>query len=200
MLLNRLLGDVQKVPAPLEAKTIAVGLTKLVCETPEMLSSHHAVCACDPFNVQHPSRSCGGHRWLRLCGLPSRHLSPVWRTSTLSTTATRVMHCMHLAPSSRCAGYQVGFAKLGSSGKADHDPFADVADVKPFLAASLQQLSTQAPGRVCRRPPFHATHCVQIGPLVASALAPAAAEQLQAVLAVCLMRPSCGAERHRATA
>ena len=43
MLLNRLLGDVLKLPAPLEAKTVAVGLTKLICETPEMTTTYQAV-------------------------------------------------------------------------------------------------------------------------------------------------------------
>ena len=46
------------------------------------------------------------------------------------------------------SGYQVGFSKLSSSGRADHVAFADVADAKQFLAVSIQNLSATMPGQV----------------------------------------------------
>ena len=96
--MNRLLADVDSIPGETESKVVAVGLTKLLTETPEMLSDY-----------------------VSLWGPAMTSLVKLFECDAEGEDDEE-NHLVDL----ESKGYQAAFAKLAFSGKADHDPFAGV--------------------------------------------------------------------------
>merc|ERR1712055_629369 len=100
----------------------AVGLTKLLTETPALVNGKYA----DKFP----------HLLTALIGLfelPEDETIP---------------DDEHFIEIEDTPGYQTAYSQLIFAGKPDHDPVAGVGDPKAFLASSLFGLSTRHPGKI----------------------------------------------------
>lgn len=124
MVVERLfIPDVQKVSGSTERKICAVGITKLLTETPAMLVEPYV------------------NLWLPLLqALISMFELP--EDDSLPDDE-------HFIEVEDTPGYQTAFSQLIFAGIKEHDPFGlAVPDVKAHLAESLHKLSSQHPGRL----------------------------------------------------
>ena len=124
MVVQRLfLLDVQKVSGTTERKICAVGITKLLTETPEMLSSPYVDLWTSLLQAL-----------ISLFELPQDDTLP---------------DDEHFIEIEDTPGYQTAFSQLIFAGIKEHDPFGGVVpNVKAHLATSLHKLSTQYPGKL----------------------------------------------------
>ena len=124
MVIERLfLQDVQKVSGTTERKICAVGITKLLTETPAMLVEP---CA----SLWTPLLQA----LIRLFELPEDDSVPADE---------------HFIEIEDTPGYQTAFSQLLFAGTSERDPFASaVPNAKLHLAQSLHKLSSQHPGQV----------------------------------------------------
>jgi len=124
MVVERLfIPDVQKVSGPLERKICAVGMTKLLTETPAMLTEPYV------------------NLWaLLLQALISLFELP--EDDSLPDDE-------HFIEIEDTPGYQTAYSQLIFAGTKEHDPFGTVVlDAKTHLAQSLLKLSSQHPGKL----------------------------------------------------
>ena len=124
MVVERLyLQDVQKVSGSTERKICAVGITRLLTETPAMLMEP---CA----SLWTPLLQA----LISLFELPEDDSLPPDE---------------HYIDIEDIPGYQTAFSQLVYAGSKEHDPFESaVPDTKAHLAQSLHRLSAQHPGQV----------------------------------------------------
>ena len=124
MVVQRLfLIDVQKVSGQTERKICAVGITKLLTETPEMLSAPYVDLWTSLLQAL-----------ISLFELPQDDTLP---------------DDEHFIEIEDTPGYQTAFSQLIFAGIKEHDPFGGVVpNVKAHLATSLHKLSTQYPGKL----------------------------------------------------
>merc|ERR1719315_704624 len=117
-------GTVQKVSGTTEKKISAVGLTKLLTETPEIVSPN---------------------------GKYSNQFLPLLTTLIalfeLPEDST-IPDDEHFIEIEDTPGYQTAYSQLIFAGKPDTDPVAGIGDPKQFLASNLGKLSTSQPGRL----------------------------------------------------
>jgi exportin-2 (importin alpha re-exporter) len=123
MVCERLIvAEVQKVSGSTERKICAVGMTKLLCETPVMLTGQYS-------NFWIPIlQSLVG-----LFELPEDDSIPADE---------------HFIEIEDTPGYQTAYSQLVFAGKREYDPVATVPDAKLNLAQSLHKLSVSSPGLV----------------------------------------------------
>ena len=124
MVIERLyLQDVQKVSGSTERKICAVGITKLLTETPAMLVEP-CVALWIPLL----------QALISLFELPEDDTVPADE---------------HFIEIEETPGYQTAFSQLLYAGSKKHDPFAStVSNAKVYLAHSLHRLSSQHPGKL----------------------------------------------------
>ena len=124
MVIERLfLVDLQKVGGQTERRICAVGITKLLTETPGLL--------CQPYVAQWAPLL---QALVSLFELPEDESVP---------------EDEHFIEIEDTPGYQTAFSQLVFAGVKERDPFAgSVPDVRAHLAVSLQRLSVQQPGRL----------------------------------------------------
>lgn len=123
MLLEKvIIPDVQKVSGSTERKICAIGITKLLTETPEML--------CDNYmNLWIPLLQA----LIRLFELPEDSSTP---------------DDEHFIDVEDTPGYQTTYSQLVMAGSKDYDPFQSlVPNAKTLLAHSLHKLSSEYPGK-----------------------------------------------------
>ncbi len=115
--------DVQKVSGQVERKICAIGITKLLTETPAMLA--------DPYvSLWVPLLQA----LVSLFELPEDDSVP---------------DDEHFIEIEDTPGYQTAYSQLVFAGAKEHDPFGvSVQNPKTFLAVSLQTLSVQHPGKL----------------------------------------------------
>ena len=115
--------DVQKVSGQTERKICAVGITKLLTETPEMIREPYV------------------NLWTSL-------LQALISLFELPEDDT-IPDDEHFIEIEDTPGYQTAFSQLIFAGIKDHDPFGQVVpNAKTHLATSLHKLSTQHPGKL----------------------------------------------------
>merc|ERR1711970_1426530 len=117
-------GTVQKISGTTEKKISAVGLTKLLTETQEIVSN----------NGQY------ANQFLPL-------LTTLIALFELPEDST-IPDDEHFIEIEDTAGYQTAYSQLIFAGKPDSDPVAGIGDPKQFLASSLAKLSSTQPGRL----------------------------------------------------
>ena len=124
MVVERLfIPDVQKVSGPLERKICAVGMTKLLTETPAMLTEPYVSLWALLLQAL-----------ISLFELPEDDSLP---------------DDEHFIEIEDTPGYQTAYSQLIFAGTKEHDPFgAVVQDAKTHLAQSLLKLSSQHPGKL----------------------------------------------------
>ena len=124
MVIERLyIPDVQKVSGQTERRICAIGITKILTETPEMLS--------EPFVSQWSPLL---QALISLFELPEDDTIP---------------EDEHFIEIDDTPGYQTAFSQLVFAGIRDHDPFGEVVpNPKTHLAQSLHRLSSQHPGKL----------------------------------------------------
>jgi len=115
-------GSIQKISGATEKKIAAVGLSKLISETEELLTGKYA----DKFVPLLLSI-------VALFELPEDESIPDGE---------------HFIEIEDTPGYQTAYSQLIFAGKPDYDPVAGVGDVRNFLAKSLGSLAGRVPGRV----------------------------------------------------
>ncbi|KAK7791230.1 hypothetical protein R5R35_001387 [Gryllus longicercus] len=123
MVLERLfVPDVQKVSGNVERKIVAVGITKLLCECPELMDGPYSQfwspllqALIGVFELPEDDSS-----------FPDDHFVEVDDTP----------------------GYQAAYSQLAFAHKKDHDPLQGVPDARLHLAHSLSKLSVAYPGRM----------------------------------------------------
>jgi len=123
MVVERLIVlEIQRVSGALERKICAVGLTRLICDTP--------ICFTGSYSAT----------WVPLLGaliglfeLPEDESVPEEE---------------HFVEIEDTPSYQSAFAQLVFVGKKERDPVAEIVDPRAYLVQSLHRLSTQHPGRV----------------------------------------------------
>lgn len=125
MLMNRLLTDVDAIVDDVERKTVCIGLTKLLTETPEM---HAQYAALWPLMIQ-----C----LVRFIELDSDGGED--EENQLAELEKK--------------GYQAAFVKLAFGGKKEHDPFKTIGNAQGYLATQLSGLEAQQPGSIAQRIP-----------------------------------------------
>ena len=115
--------DVQKVSGPTERKICAIGITKILTETPAMLE--------DPYvNLWVPLLQA----LISLFELPEDDSLP---------------DDEHFIEIDDTPGYQTAFSQLIFAGTKEHDPFGEmVNNAKTHLAQCLHKLSSQHPGQL----------------------------------------------------
>lgn len=115
--------DVQKVGGQVERKICAVGITKLLTDTPAMLSEPYILL------------------WAPL-------LQALVKLFELPEDST-VPEDEHFVEIEDTPGYQASYSQLMFAGVKERDPFAEYApDTKKHLAQSLHQLSSKQPGKL----------------------------------------------------
>lgn len=115
--------DVQKVSGQTERRICAIGITKILTETPEMLA--------EPFVAQWSALL---QALISLFELPEDDSIP---------------DDEHFIEIDDTPGYQTAFSQLIFAGIRDHDPFSKLfPNPKAHLAQSLHKLSSQHPGRL----------------------------------------------------
>ena len=117
-------GTVQKISGTTEKKISAVGLTKLLTETQEIVSSSGQYA----------------NQFLPL-------LTTLIALFELPEDST-IPDDEHFIEIEDTPGYQTAYSQLIFAGKPDSDPVAGVGDPKQFLASSLAKLSSTQPGRL----------------------------------------------------
>ena len=124
MVVERLfIPDVQKVSGPLERKICAVGMTKLLTETPAMLTEPYVNLWAILLQAL-----------ISLFELPEDDSLP---------------DDEHFIEIEDTPGYQTAYSQLIFAGTKEHDPFGTVVpDAKTHLAQSLLKLSSQHPGKL----------------------------------------------------
>jgi len=115
-------GNVQKISGTMEKKIAAVGLTKLLTETPELLGGSYAA-QFQPLLTA----------LIGLFELPEDETIP---------------DDEHFIEIEDTPGYQTAYSQLIFAGKPEHDPVAGVGDPKAFLASSLAALAARQPGKL----------------------------------------------------
>eukprot|EP00123_Amoebidium_parasiticum_P018052 comp24082_c0_seq1/m.43377 comp24082_c0_seq1/g.43377 ORF comp24082_c0_seq1/g.43377 comp24082_c0_seq1/m.43377 type:complete len:977 (-) comp24082_c0_seq1:650-3580(-) len=122
MVINSLyVPDLQKVSGPIERKTCAVGITACLTQSQTMLST---------YRQQWPALL---NSLVALFELPEDD-----RDDDLDFLDVDAQ-----------SGYQNAYSRLVFSGKAEHDPFANISDPRANLATSLAQLASKlGPGGV----------------------------------------------------
>lgn len=124
MVVERLyIPDVQKVSGQTERRICAIGITKILTETPEMLA--------EPFVSQ----------WTPL-------LQALISLFELPEDDT-IPEDEHFIEIDDTPGYQTAFSQLLFAGIRDHDPFSKLfPNPKTHLAQSLHRLSSEYPGKL----------------------------------------------------
>ncbi|XP_075231087.1 chromosome segregation 1 [Lycorma delicatula] len=123
MVLERLMiPDVQKITGAVEVKVAAVGITKLLCEAPELVDGPYS------------------HFWTPLLKVLINLFEQPEDNSTHPED--------HFIEVDDTPGYEVAFSQLTFASKAAHDPLQAVTDPRLHLAQSLSKLSTACPGRL----------------------------------------------------
>lgn len=124
MVLERLyIPDVQKVSGQTERRICAIGITKILTETPEMLS--------EPLVSQWSPLL---QALISLFELPEDDTIP---------------DDEHFIEIDDTPGYQTAFSQLVFAGIRDHDPFSELfPNPKTHLAQSLHRLSSKHPGKL----------------------------------------------------
>jgi len=117
-------GTVQKISGTTEKKISAVGLTKLLTETQEIVSNSGQYA----------------NQFLPL-------LTTLIALFELPEDST-IPDDEHFIEIEDTPGYQTAYSQLIFAGKPDSDPVAGVGDPKQFLASSLAKLSSTQPGRL----------------------------------------------------
>ena len=118
-----LIPDLQKVSGETEAKICAVGMTKLLTETPEILS--------DPYVALWPSLL---ESLIKLFECPQDNSVPDEE---------------HFIEIEDTPGYQTAYSQLVMAGFKENDPFGSaVPNAKAHLAESLHKLSSCHPGKL----------------------------------------------------
>jgi len=117
-------GSIQKVSGTVEKKICAVGLVKLLTETPELVSG--------PYSAQFIPLLTS---LIALFELPEDSSIP---------------DDEHFVEIEDTPGYQTAYSQLVFAGKPDRDPaeLASVGDPRQLLCRQLEQLGRQQPGRV----------------------------------------------------
>merc|ERR1719348_2041104 len=115
-------GTVQKISGMTEKKISAVGITKLLTETPDFFGGNYS----DKFVPLLQAL-------VALFELPEDETIP---------------DDEHFIEIEDTPGYQTAYSQLIFAGKPDHDPVAGVDDVRSYLAKSLGALSARHPGRL----------------------------------------------------
>merc|ERR1719147_425552 len=115
-------GTVQKISGSTEKKISAVGLTKLLCECPE---------------VSPPSGGYSSQFLPLLTALVALFELPEDET---------IPDNEHFIEIEDTPGYQTAYSQLVFAGKPEHDPVAGIGDPKKYLATSLASLSGRTPG------------------------------------------------------
>jgi len=121
MVAKRLQEDVQKVSGTTERKICAVGMTKLLCETPAMMSTYAS-------------------QWPEL-------LSALVALFELPED-DNIPDDEHFIDIEDTPGYQTAYSQLVFAGKREDDPVKGVEDPAIFLAQSLSKLSQSCPGKL----------------------------------------------------
>jgi len=121
MVVKRLQEDVQKVSGSTERKICAVGITKLLCETPVMLAN---------YSEQWPQLLTA---LVALFELPEDDNLP---------------DDEHFIDIEDTPGYQTAYSQLVFAGKREDDPVKGVEDPAIYLAQSLSKLSQSCPGKI----------------------------------------------------
>ena len=115
--------DVQKVGGQLERRICAVGITKLLTETPAMLVEPYVLLWAPLLQTL-----------IKLFELPEDNTVP---------------EDEHFVEIEDTPGYQASYSQLMFAGAKEHDPFATYApDTKKHLVQCLHQLSSKHPGKV----------------------------------------------------
>lgn len=124
MVIERLfIPDVQKVSGATERKICAIGMTKLLTETPAMLEAPYLALWAQLLQAL-----------ISLFELPEDDSTP---------------DDEHFIDIEDTPGYQTAFSQLIFAGVKSHDPYAlDYPNVKAHFAKCLQTLSTQHPGQI----------------------------------------------------
>jgi len=117
-------GTVQKISGMTEKKITAVGLTKLISETPEIVTT-------------------GGQYANQLIPL----LTALIALFELPEDSS-IPDDEHFIEIEDTPGYQTAYSQLIFAGKPDMDPVAGIGDPKQFLATNLGKLSSSQPGRL----------------------------------------------------
>merc|ERR1712112_551626 len=113
-----------KISGNTEKKIAAVGLTKLLCESPQLCT------ASSPYSSQFLPLLAA---LIALFELPEDETIP---------------DNEHFIEIEDTPGYQTAYSQLIFAGKPDHDPVAGVGDPKAYLAKSLSGLSSRHPGKI----------------------------------------------------
>lgn len=123
MIVERLIiPDAQKISGTVEVKIAAVGLTKLLCESTELIDGPYSEYWSQLLNVV-----------IRLFEQPE--------DDTLHADD-------HFIQVDDTPGYEAAFAQLAYAPKGQHDPLQGVTDARVNLAQSLSKLSSMYPGRL----------------------------------------------------
>ena len=118
-----MIPDVQKVSGQTECKICAVGITKLLTETPEMLVDPYVTLWAPLLEAL-----------IKLFECPQDDNLPDEE---------------HFIEIEDTPGYQTAYSQLMMAGIKDHDPFSSVpSNTKAHLVDSLQKLSSQHPGKL----------------------------------------------------
>lgn len=117
-----LFPDVQKVSGTTERRICAVGMIKLLTESPEFLKTYH--------DLWTPLLQA----LIGLFELPEDDSIP---------------DDEHFIEIEDTPGYQTAYSQLAFAGKKERDPFSGtIPDAKVYLAQSLQKLSSSEPGKL----------------------------------------------------
>jgi len=115
-------GNVQKISGSIDKKIASIGLTKLLCETEELVSGNYAGQFVNLLTAL-----------IGLFELPQDESVP---------------DNEHFTEIEDTGDYQTTYSKLVFAGKPVHDPVGGLGDPKAFLAKSLSALSAKVPGRL----------------------------------------------------
>lgn len=113
--------DAQKVSGRNHRKMVAVGITKILCELDNFLTSSFA------------------HLWSPLL----ETLIAIFELPEMETPEEDVFVEIEEA-----SGYQASYSQLSFGKKKEVDPMADIADAKIYLAQQLSRLSQKFPGKL----------------------------------------------------
>jgi len=115
-------NNVQKISGNTDKKIAAIGLSKLLCDTEELIGGGYARHFTNLLTAL-----------VGLFELPKDETIP---------------DDEHFIEIEDTPGYQTSYSQLVFAGKPAHDPVAGLGDPKQFLAKSLGALSSRHPGRV----------------------------------------------------
>ncbi|XP_064605063.1 exportin-2-like [Liolophura sinensis] len=115
------LADLQKVSGHIEKKICAVGVTKILTETPIFLQNYEPL-------------------WIQL-------LEALIKLFELPEDET-VPDDEHFIEIEDTPGYQTAYSQLAFAGKKAHDPVGETVDPKLLLAKNLEKFSATCPGKL----------------------------------------------------